>query len=105
MLGWLGDKKGIQPHVPVWDKAQRQDGSFSRTDFVWNEQRNEYCFPTGKVLRGDWRPFKNPRAHITKADTVIYRASVHDCASCPLKARCCRDTPTRKIARSVHESA
>ena len=48
---------------------------------------------------------KNPRAHITKADTVIYRASVHYCASCPLKARCCPNTPTRKIARSVHESA
>jgi len=105
MLGWLVDVKKIEPHVPVWDKAQRQDGTFSRSDFVWNEQLNEYRCPTGKVLRSDWRPFKNPRAHITKADTVIYRSSIHDCASCPFKARCCPNTPTRKIARSVHEAA
>jgi transposase len=105
MLGWLVEVKQIEPHVPVWDKAQRQDGTFSRSDFVWNEQRNEYRCPTGNVLRSDWRPFKNPRAHITKADTVIYRSSIHDCASCPLKARCCPNTPTRKIARSVHEAA
>src|SRR5437870_8491625 len=25
--------------------------------------------------------------------------------TCPIKARCCPNTPTRKIARSVHESA
>ena len=28
-----------------------------------------------------------------------------DCATCPMKARCCPNTPTRKIARSVHEAA
>ena len=44
------------------------------------------------------------RTHITKAGTIIYRASQFDCASCPLKARRCPNTPMRKIARSVHES-
>ena len=57
------------------------------------------------MLRSQWRPFKNQRTHITKADTIIYRSSQPDCATCPLKARCCPNTPTRKIARSVHESA
>jgi hypothetical protein len=33
------------------------------------------------------------------------RASQSDCASCPLKTRCCPNTPMRKIARSIHESA
>ena len=42
---------------------------------------------------------------ITKADTIIYRSSQSDCATCPMKTRCCPNTPTRKIARSVHESA
>ena len=32
-------------------------------------------------------------------------ASQPDCATCPMKARCCPNTPVRKIARSVHESA
>ena len=48
---------------------------------------------------------KNRRAHVTEADTIIYRFSQADCAKCPLKDRCCPDTPTRKIARSAHESA
>ena len=45
------------------------------------------------------------RTHITKADTIIYRSSQSDCATCPLKERCCPKTPTRKIVRSIHEAA
>jgi hypothetical protein len=50
-------------------------------------------------------PLKNERTHITKANTIIYRSSQIDCAGCGLKDRCCPNTPMRKIARSVHESA
>lgn len=105
MLGWLVDEKQIEPHVPVWDKTQHQDGVFSRSDFEWSEQANEYRCPAGKALRCDWRPFKNPRTRITKADTFIYRSSERDCAACPMKARCCPTMPFRKITRSIHESA
>jgi len=54
---------------------------------------------------GNWRPFKNPRLHVTKADTIIYRSSQHDCQGCPMKPRCCPKTPFRKIPRSIHEAA
>jgi transposase len=105
MLAWLVEEKAIEPHVPVCDKTQRQDGTLSSSDFQWNEQANEYRCPEGKALRSDWRPFTNPRTRITKNDTIIYRASQLDCAACPLKARCCPNTPMRKIARSIHEAA
>jgi transposase len=105
MLGWLVDEKQIEPHVPVADKTQRDDGIFSRSDFAWNEQADEYRCPADKVLRADRRPFKNPRTHITKADTIIYRSSQPDCAACPMKANCCPNTALRKIARSIHEPA
>ncbi|QSA98078.1 transposase [Methylococcus sp. EFPC2] len=105
MLAWLVDEKQIAPHVPVWDKSERQDGTFSRSDFDWCEQENEYRCPAGKPLRSEWRPFKHPRTHITQADTIIYRSSQRDCASCPLKARCCPNTTFRKIVRSIHEKA
>jgi hypothetical protein len=49
--------------------------------------------------------WSDQRTHITQADTIIYRSSPADCANCPMKARCCPNTPTRKIARSVHEAA
>ena len=105
MLGWLVDEKQIEPHTPVADKSEREDGTFSRSDFVWNEQADEYRCPADKALRCDRRPFKNPRTRITKADTIIYRSSQSDCARCPMKAKCCPNTPIRKIARSIHEAA
>lgn len=105
MLAWMVEDKGIAPHVPVWDRTQRDDETLSSSDFQWNEQADEYRCPQGHALRRQWRAFKNPRTHITKADTIIYRSSQSDCAACPIKERCCPNTPMRKIARSIHESA
>ncbi len=105
MLGWLVDEKKIAPHTHVADKTERDDGTLSRSDFQWDEQANEYRCPEGKALRSDWRPFKNPRDRITKADTIIYRSRISDCISCPNKDRCCPNTTFRKIARSIHEKA
>lgn len=105
MLGWLVEEKRIAPHIPVWDKTQRSDDTLSSSDFLWDPGADEYRCPQGHVLRREWRVFKNRRSHITKADTVIYRSRQIDCATCPLKNRCCPNTPMRKIARSVHESA
>lgn len=105
MLGWMVEEKRIEPHVPVWDKSKRTDGTFSRSDFTWNEQENEYRCPAAKIMRADRSKSSNVRATITKDDTIIYRASSHDCKVCPLKSRCCPNTPMRKIARQVHESA
>ncbi len=42
VLGWLVEQKQIAPHIPVWDKSQRTDGTLSASDFVWDEQANEY---------------------------------------------------------------
>ena len=91
--------------MPVWDKTQRKDETLSSGDFQWDEQADEYRCPQGHPLRSQWRAFQNPRTHVTKAGTIIYRSSHSDCATCPMKARCCPNTPIRKIARSVHESA
>lgn len=106
MLAWLVEDKDIEPHVPVWDKTQRTDGTLSSSDFVWDEQADEYRCPQGQPLRHRWRAFSNPRGRvITRAGAILYRSSHHVCKDCPLKPRCCPNTPTRKIARSVHEEA
>ena len=39
MLGWLVDHD-IDPHIPVWDKARRDDGTFSRADFIDDQERS-----------------------------------------------------------------
>ena len=41
MLGWLVDHV-IDPHIPVWDKGKRDDGTFSRADFIYDEERDLY---------------------------------------------------------------
>jgi len=41
MLGWLVDRK-IAPHIPVIDKAGRTDGTWSRTDFEWDPENDQY---------------------------------------------------------------
>jgi len=105
LLAWIVNDKAIEPHVPVWDKTQRTDDTLSSSDFQWDEQGNEYRCPQGHALRSEWRPFKNLRTHITKDENIIYRSRQSDCASCPMKARCCPNTPIRKIRRSIHEDA
>ena len=105
ILGWLVNDRQIEPHIPVWDKSQRDDGKFSNSAFTWNEAADEYRCPQGRALRRGWRAFSTPRTHMTNADTVIYRSRSADCASCPLKAGCCPNAPFRKIARSVNERA
>lgn len=105
MLAWMIEEKEIAPHVPVWDKTARKDDTLSSSEFKWDELANEYRCPTGHALRSDRRKFRNPRSRVTKADTIIYRASQFDCESCSMKDRCCPNTPFRKIARSIHEAA
>ena len=34
MLGWLIAERGIEPHIPVFDKSARKDGSLARADFI-----------------------------------------------------------------------
>jgi hypothetical protein len=43
MLGWL-DERGIEPHVRVFDKFERTDGTFSRTDFAF-VRAQPLCLP------------------------------------------------------------
>jgi hypothetical protein len=36
MLDWLVQERGTEPHIPVFDKSQRTDGTFSRDDFTYD---------------------------------------------------------------------
>src|ERR1700740_823630 len=95
-LGWLVGA-GITPHIPVWEMANRRDGTFSRSDFIFDKQKNEYQCPNGKALRTTGR--------VHDGRTILYRASKRDCDRCPLKAQCCPNVTWRKIPRDVNEEA
>jgi Transposase DDE domain len=105
MLAWLVDERGIEPHIPVFDKSKRTDGTFSRTDFAYDAECDAYTCPAGKQLRKYHRPFAVPRIGVTKDNMVLYRASKFDCGACALKAKCCPNALARKVPRSIHEAA
>jgi len=96
-LGWLVKDKKITPHIPVRDKSDRDDGTFSRSDFRWDKRGGHYICPNGKVLRTS--------GTIHGGRTLLYRASKLDCDVCLLKAKCCPKEPARKIPRDLHEDA
>jgi transposase len=96
-LGWLVKDKKITPHIPVRDKSDRDDGTFSRSDFHWDKRRGHYICPNGKVLRTS--------GTIHSGRTLLYRASKLDCDVCSFKTKCCPKEPARKIPRDLHEDA
>ena len=105
MLNWLVHQQGIEPHIPVFDKSKRTDDTFSREDFVYDLASDTYRCPGGTTLRRYRRPFTVPRIGVMKDNSLLYRASKHDCEPCPLKPRCCPNTPARKVPRSIYEGA
>jgi hypothetical protein len=108
MLGWLVDDQGIDPYIPVIDKSERKDGTFSREDFTYDPGADAYTCSGGKQLVQFRRSYKKPRSGVDAEGMMRYRASKKDCNVCPLKSRCCPKEPQRKILRSIqsiHEHA
>jgi hypothetical protein len=97
-LNWLVNEAKIAPHIPVIDKSRREDGTFSRQDFSFDQQQNVYICPAGKVLTTTGKLFND-------GETLYYRAKTRDCRSCMLKSQCCPKQPSRRIQRSIYEEA
>ena len=87
--------RGIEPHIPVWDKSTRDDGTFSRADFLYDATRDSYTCPGGKTLKTTGR--------VHEGRTLYYRSRKPDCEACPLKPQCCPKSPSRRIPRDIDE--
>ncbi len=98
MLDWLVNERGIEPHVPVFDKSRRTDDTFSRDAFTYDHKGDVYFCPGGKMLT-------TKGTVVNDGTTLLYRASKYDCDACALKPRCCPKEPARKVPRSIHEGA
>ena len=97
-LDWLLNNKKIAPHIPVIDKSNREDGTFSREHFTFDKARDLYTCPAGKVLITTGKL-------VNDGETLLYLASTRDCRSCLFKMKCCPKTPFRRIPRSIYEEA
>ena len=104
MLGWLVDRK-IAPHIPVIDKAGRRDGTWSRADFEWDAENNQYICPEGEALKQFRRNYSDPNRGPSGKGVAKYQALKHTCQACPSKMKCCPNADARKITREEHEGA
>lgn len=73
-LVWLGHARGIEPHIPVFDKSQRSDGTFSRSDFAFDHARDLYTARAGRSC------INTAGASVSAARASIPKAS---CATAP----------------------
>jgi len=104
MLDWLINEQGVEPHIPVIDKSNREDGTFSRSDFAYDQADDLYRCPGGKELKRYRRAFSEPRTGPPPDDTHRDRATKADCDACTLKSQCCPNTPARKVTRPIYEA-
>ena len=104
MLGWLVDRK-IAPHIPVIDKAGRTDGTWSRADFEWDAENNQYICPEGEPLKQFRRNYSDPNRGPSGKGVAKYQALKHTCQACPSRMKCCPKADARKITREEHEDA
>jgi transposase len=103
-LAWLVHEKGIEPHIPVFDK-DRTDGSFARRDFTYDPTGDSYTCPGGKELRQYWQESRAVKAQPPADGLYRYRARKADCDGCDLRQRCRPGEAGRKLLRSIHEGA
>ena len=104
MLGWLVDQK-IAPHIPVIDKAGRTDGTWSRADFEWDAENDQYICPEGEALKQFRRNYSDPNRGPTGKGVAKYQALKLTCQACPSKQKCCPNADARKITREEREDA
>jgi hypothetical protein len=105
MLDWLVNEQGVEPHIPVMDKSNREDGTFPHSDFAYDQAGDLYRCPGGKELKRNRRAFSEPRIALPLDDTHRYRTTKAECDACALRSQCCPNTPVRKVTRPIYEAA
>ena len=102
-LVWLALKRKILPFIPAFDHSKRNDGTWSRSDFTWDEENDRYICPEGKELRHTRRNYSDPARNAPGLKAKNYGALKSDCRDCPSKPKCCPNTDTRRIRREKYE--
>ena len=107
-LAWLVKERQIEPHIPVFDKSNRTDGTFSRSDFVFDANatttpaRRASCWcssgePTRRRARASPRM---GRGYTDRASLIASAAPSRRSAARTRRSVKCRVTSTKMRAMS-----
>ena len=93
--------RNVKTYIPQTEsaklKANYEEG-FDKSDFQYDEEKDVYICPAGKVLRYSNYSKKNRRKR--------YLARSKDCHNCPFREKCLgKSKNSRMIERSLHEEA
>ncbi len=92
----------IYPIIPPIDTQQKQKkaGRYTKDEFVYNEEQDEYTCPNDKTLK------KSATKSLSKGKVgFIYSTSATDCKACSVRSEClAKQTPHRRIWRWEHEA-
>jgi hypothetical protein len=88
---------GIAPHIPIWDKSTREDGTFSRSDFRWDKRRGVYI-----CANKQGAPHQRHRAR--RADPSLSRFQARLRCLCTQSALLPKST-RKEIPRDVRKDA
>src|SRR6056297_1936045 len=86
-------------------KSGRSDGTWSRADFEWDAENDQYVCPEGQTLKQFRRKHSDPNRGPTSEGRAKYRALKLTCQACPSKQQCCPNADARSITREEHEDA
>jgi hypothetical protein len=95
----------LRSNVPRGDKSERTDGTWSRSDFEWDAENDQYICPEGHALKQFRRNYSDPNRGKDITGTQKYRALKATCQVCPSKDRCCPNADARAVTREPHEDA
>ena len=97
-LDWLVNEQKVAPYIPVIDKSQREDGTFSRGRTHLRQGTQHLYLPCKQSA-------DKAAAGLAPITRFAYLASVPECRACLLKPRCCPNMPARRIVRDIDEEA
>ena len=76
------------------DKGEHTDGTYSRSDFTWDDDNDRYICPGGKEMSHTRRTYSDPARNAPEWKARKYQA---------LKSECCQKVATRAIHREKYE--
>ena len=93
------EEKGIESHIPDFDKSKRIDGTLSRKDLHFYKEADCYICPQRKLLSIIGILQDN-------GQSLMYRGNKRHCDNIyPLKPYCCLKPTARVISRGIYETA
>ena len=104
-LAWLVGDRGIEPHIPAFDKSPRRADTFDRPAFIFDHEDDSCICRGDDRIRQSNRNFSTALQSVNADGFIRHRARDKECGACGLKEQCTPKVAACQVRRSVHEGA